>query len=254
MGFWEAIIIPDYAFSLSYMNPLSFLFSADLNSSDEQAFKNNTLFGIDFETVPIKNIAVQGTLLVDDINFRTFYNTDTTANDNKLAYQVGLLWNRAFTLPGMSLALEYTKVDPFTYSHRTNKSNYINWSMPLGPSLPPNGDEISLKLIYNFTNRLRLDMRYQHQRSGEGLEFDSTGKLITNYGGYINQGIGEYLHFNEFLGGKRINRDILTLNLRFEPIRQYYFEIKYQYKYQNLFYLDRKIKDHVFFLTFLLDY
>lgn len=254
MGFWEAIIIPDYAFSLSYMNPLSFLFSADLNSSDEQAFKNNTLFGIDFETVPIKNIAVQGTLLVDDINFRTFYNTDTTANDNKLAYQVGLLWNRAFTLPGMSLALEYTKVDPFTYSHRTNKSNYINWSMPLGPSLPPNGDEISLKLIYNFTNRLRLDMRYQHQRSGEGLEFDSTGKLITNYGGYINQGIGEYLHFNEFLGGKRINRDILTLNLRFEPIRQYYFEIKYQYKYQNLLYLDRKIKDHIFFLTFLLDY
>ena len=254
MGFWEALIIPDYAFSLSYMNPLSFIFSADLNSSDDQTFKNNTLFGVDFEVVPVKNLAVQGTLLVDDVNFATLTKKDTSGNDNKFAYQIGLLWNNAFTLSGMSFALEYMKIDPFTYAHRTNKSNYTNWMMPLGPSLPPNGDEISAKIIYNFTNRLRLDMLYQHQRSGEGLEFDSLGNLIANYGGYINQGAGEYLHYNEFLGGKRINRDILTLNLRFEPIRQYFFEIKYQYKYQNLIYLNRKVKDHIFFLTFNLDF
>jgi hypothetical protein len=254
MGFWEALIIPDYAFSLSYMNPLSFIFSADLNSSDDQTFKNNTLFGVDFEVVPVKNLAVQGTLLVDDVNFATLTKKDTSGNDNKFAYQIGLLWNNAFTLPGMSFALEYMKIDPFTYAHRTNKSNYTNWMMPLGPSLPPNGDEISAKIIYNFTNRLRLDMLYQHQRSGEGLEFDSLGNLIANYGGYINQGAGEYLHYNEFLGGKRINRDILTLNLRFEPIRQYFFEIKYQYKYQNLLYLNRKVKDHIFFLTFNLGF
>jgi len=126
--------------------------------------------------------------------------------------------------------------------------------MPLGPALPPNGDDISAKIIYNFTNRLRLDLLYRHQRSGEGLEFDSTGKLITNYGGYISHGEGEFLKPNIFLNGNRINRDILTLNLRFEPIRQYFFEIRYQYKYENLIYLNKKIKDHVFFLTFRLDY
>jgi hypothetical protein len=254
MGLWESLIFPDYAFSLSYINPVSFLFSADINSSEEQTYKNNTLFGVDFEVVPVKNLAVQGTILIDDQNYATIYKKDTTANDNKYAYQLGVLWNNAFTLPGMSLALEYLKIDPFTFSHRSNKSNYTNWTLPLGPQLPPNGDEISAKMIYYFTKRLRLDMHYQHQRSGEGLEFDSTGKLIANYGGYINQGTGEYLHYNEFLGGKRVNRDILTLNLRYEPIRQYFFELMYQYKYQNLVYLDRKIKDHVFFLTFNLDF
>lgn len=254
VGFWESVIVPDYGFSLSYMNPLSFLFSVDLNSSDEQAFKNNTLFAFDFEAIPVKNVAVQGTLLVDDMNFSTLYKKDTTANDNKYAYQLGVLWNNAFTLPGMTLALEWTKVEPFTFTHRSNKSQYTNWQMPLGPALPPNGDEITAKLIYYFTNRLRMDLRYQHQRSGEGLEFDSTGKLIANYGGYINQGIGEYLNYNGFLNGNRINRDILTLNLRFEPIRQYYFEFEYQYKYQNLLYLNKKVKDHIFFLTFRLDY
>lgn len=253
-GFWNSIIFSDYAFSLSYINPASFLFSADINSSEEQTYKNNTLFGIDMEVVPIKNLAVQGTILVDDQNWATLYKKDTTANDNRYAYQLGVLWNKAFTLPGMSFALEYLKIDPFTFTHHSNKSEYTNWTLPLGPGLPPNGDEISAKMIYYFTKRLRLDMRYQHQRSGEGLLFDSTGKLIANYGGYINQGTGDFLNYNAFLGGNRINRDILTFNVRFEPIRQYFFELMYQYKYQNLVYLDRKIKDHVFFLTFRLDY
>ncbi len=254
MGFWEAIIISDNALSLTYLNPLAFLFSADINGSNAQTFNNNTLFAIDFETVPIKNLAIQGTFLVDDVNFSTLSATDTTANDNRFGYQLGLLWNKAFTLPGMSLGLEYTRIDQFTYSHHSNKSQYTNWQMPLGPTLPPNGDEIAMKLIYNFTNRLRLDLHYRHQRSAEGLLFDSTGKLIANYGGYIYYGKGDYLIPKKFLDGNRIDRDILTLNLRFEPIRQYFFEIKYQYNYQNLIYLNKKIKDHIFFLTFRLDY
>lgn len=254
MGFWESVIIPDNAFSLTYLNPLSFLFSADINASVEQTYKNNTLFAFDCEVMPFKNLALQGTVLVDDINFESFYKNDTTANDNKLAYQVGMLWNKAFTLPGMSLALEYTKIDPFTYSHRSLKSQYTNWQMPLGPALPPNSDEIAAKIIYNATNRLRLDLTYQHQRSAEGLEFDSTGKLITNYGGYIYRGDGEFLKQNIFLNGNRINRDIFTLFVRYEPIRQYIFELKYQYKYQNLLYLNQKTKDNLFFLTFRLEY
>jgi hypothetical protein len=254
MGFWDAIVISDNAFSLSYINPLSFLFSADLNTNNDQTINNSSLFAFDCEFRPLKNIAIQGTVLIDDINFSTFYNKDSTADDNKLAYQIGLMWNKAFTLPGMSFAVEYIKIDPFTYTHRTNKSQYANWEMPLGPSLSPNGDEIAMKIIYNITNRLRLDFLYQHQRSAEGLEFDSTGKLVTNYGGYIYRGDCDLSKYNEFLNGNRINRDILTFNLRFEPIRQYFFEIKYKYEYQNLLYLNRKIKDHIFFLTFRLDY
>jgi hypothetical protein len=254
MGFWDAVVISDNAFSLNYINPLSFLFSSDLNTNNDQTIENNTLFAFDCELTPVKNIAIQGTLIIDDINFSTLYKSDISSNDNKLAYQAGLMWSKPFKFPGMSFALEYTKVNPFTYSHRFNKSQYTNWTLPLGPSLPPNGDEISAKIIYNITNRLRLDFLYQHQRSAEGLEFDSTGALIKNYGGYIYRGDGDFLKYNEFLNGNRINRDILTFNLRFEPIRQYFFEIKYQYEYQNLLYINKKIKDHIFFLTFRLDY
>jgi hypothetical protein len=254
MGFWDALVISDNAFSLNYINPLSLLFNADLNTNNDQTMTNNSLFAFDCEYVPIKNLAIQGTVFIDDWNFSSFYKKDSTSNDNKLAYQLGFMWSNAFTLPGMSFSMEYTKIDPFTYTHRTNKSQYTNAFFPLGPLLPPNGDEISVKVIYNATNRLRLDFLYRHQRSAEGLEFDSTGKLTRNYGGYIWRGDGDFLHYNEFLGGNRVNRDILTFNLRFEPIRQYFFEFKYQYEYQNLLYLNKKVKDHIFFLTFRLDY
>jgi len=254
MGFWDAVVISDNAFSLTYLNPVSFIFSADINTDNDQTIVNNTLFALDFEYLPVKNLAVQGAILIDDINFSTFYNKDSSSNDNKLAYQLGLLWNRPFNLPGISFAVEYIKIDPFTYSHRLNKSQFTNWQMPLGPSLSPNSDEISAKVVYDITNRLRMDLICQFQRSGEGLEFDSAGKLISNYGGYIYRGDFDNIKYNEFLGGNRINRSIITTNLVFQPVRQYFFELRYQYKYQNLIYLNRKIKDHIFFLNFRLDF
>jgi hypothetical protein len=254
MGFWDAVVISDNAFSLTYLNPASFIFSADINTDNDQTIVNNTLFALDFEYLPIKNLAVQGTVLIDDINFSTFYKKDSTSNDNKLAYQLGLLWNRPFNLCGISLAFEYIKIDPFTYSHRLNKSQFTNWQMPLGPNLSPNSDEISTKIIYNISNRLRFDLMYQFQRSAQGLEIDSSGKLITNYGGYIFRGDGDNIKYNEFLGGNRINRSIISTNIVFQPVRQYFFELRYQYKYQNLIYLNRKIKDHIFFLNFRLDF
>ncbi|MBI5402999.1 MAG: hypothetical protein HY959_06335 [Ignavibacteriae bacterium] len=254
MGFWESLIISDNPFYLTYLNPLSFIFSADINTQGEQTIKNNTLFGFDMEIIPFKNLSVQGSLLIDDMNFSTIYSKDSSTNDNKFGYQVGLLWNKVFNLPGMSLAMEYTKLSPYTLSHRLNKSQYTHWEMPLGPSISPNTDEIAARLIYYPFKRLRLDLKFQHQRSAEGLEFDSTGKLVMNYGGYIYRGDGELLNYNYFLNGNRINRDILTMNLVFEPVRQYFLEFYYQFKYQNLLYLNKKSKDHIFFMTFRMDF
>lgn len=253
-GVWESVIVSDNPFSLSYVNPINFIFSSDINGSIEQTYNNNTLLAFDMEVLPVKNLALQGTLLIDDLNLSTLYNSDKSSNDNKLGYQIGTMWNAPFNLNGLTLSAEYLRVSPFVYTHHSNKSQYTHSEMPLGVKLPPNSDEISLKIVYNITNRLVLNILYQHQRSGEGLVFDSTGTLIRNYGGYINFGIGDTLAKNDFLGGNRINRDLLTLNLKYEPIRQFYFEFEYRFLAQDLLYLNRKTYDHLFFLTVKVDY
>ncbi|MBK8551912.1 MAG: hypothetical protein IPL53_12925 [Ignavibacteria bacterium] len=154
----------------------------------------------------------------------------------------------------MNLALEYTHLDPFVYSHRSNKSTYTNYLMSLGHALPPNSDEIAAKFSYDITNRLQIDLLYQHQRSGEGIVVDSTGRLIANYGGNINFGLGDaYLRTNGFLDGTRINRDIFTAGIYWEPVRQFYLEGKFQYRIINNLTEDIKFKDSYYFATVGID-
>lgn len=231
LGLWESIIASNQPFSFAFLNPVSFLTSADLGVGVQQTTENNSLIGIQTEVIPVKNLSMQGSFLIDDLNFETLGKNDSL-NENKFGWQLGAMYNFHFNV---SAALEYTHLDPFVYSHRSNKSTYTNKLMPLGHALPPNSDEIAIKIAADITSRIKLELLYQHQRSGTGI-FEShdsiTGstKLI-NYGGEINFGLGDaYVKTNGFLDGIRINRDLLTVNLSIEPLRQIFIEAKYQYR------------------------
>ncbi|MBK8980848.1 MAG: hypothetical protein IPM38_00650 [Ignavibacteria bacterium] len=223
LGLWETVIISQQPFSFTYLNPVSFLTSADLGTGDEQTTKNNSLLGIEFEVIPVKNISFQSSLLIDDLTFGTLGKNDSL-NENKYAWQFGAYWT---TPLNADLIFEYTHLDPFVYSHRSNKSTYTNKGVPLGHSLPPNSDEIAAQLKYRFSNRLGFNLKYRFQRSGEGILLDSAGNLIANYGGDINFGLGDaYLRSNGFLDGKRINRNILSAEIYWEPVNQFALECK----------------------------
>lgn len=250
LGLWESVIISNQPFSFIYLNPISFLISADLSSGREQATENNALLGFDLEFIPLKNLSFQSTLLIDDLTFGTLFKEDSL-NENKFGYQLGALWASDFN---MNIALEFTHLDPFVYSHRTNKSTYTNYSFSLGHALPPNSDEIAAKISYDITNRLKLDLLFQHQRSGEGIVLDSTGNIIANYGGNINFGLGDaYLRTNGFLDGTRINRDIFTINLYWQPLRQFFIEGKFQYRIIKNINDNISFRDSYYFATVRID-
>lgn len=257
LGIYESIIISSTPFSFTYLNPVSFLISADLNSGTDETTKNNALMGIDFEYVPVKTLAFQGTLLIDDLNLATLGShkqSDYYGDENKFGYQIGAYWTDAFTLPALTLSMEYTRLDPFTYSHRSNKNGYTNWDMPLGHKLQPNSDEVAMRLNWAMTNRIKLDFIYQHQRSGGGYLLDSLGKVIYNYGGDINRGDHDYVLDNKFLMGNKLDRDIFTLGILVEPIKQYYLEFKANYNIQNLWYAGKTTRDFYFFMTGYVDF
>jgi len=238
-GYFESVIMSNNPFSFIFFNPISFITSADLNTGAKETTDNNTLIGVDFEINPVKNLALQGSLLIDDINFSTIFKNDITSFDNKIGYQIGTMWASAFNIPDINLNLEYTRLNPFIYSHRSNKDSYTNWGLSLGHDLPPNSDEIALKLKYQITSRLNINLLYQFQRSAEGIYYDSSKNVIINYGGNINIGVGDNQINSKFLLGDRINRNIFTINVFFEPIKQYFLEIQYQYKFQNFIYLSQ---------------
>ncbi|MEO8209848.1 MAG: capsule assembly Wzi family protein [bacterium] len=249
-GLWESVIISQQPFSFTYLNPISFLTSADLSIGAEQTEENNSLLGIEMEIVPVKNFSFQTSFLVDDLTFGTLGKEDSL-NENKFGWQLGALWSNAANI---NLALEFTHLDPFVYSHRSNKSTYTSWLMPLGHALPPNSDEIAAKISYDVSYLLNINLLYQHQRSGEGIVLDSSGNILANYGGNINFGLGDaYLRTNGFLDGIRINRDIFTAEILWQPVRQFYFEGKFQYRVINNLTDNLKFKDSYYFATFKVD-
>ena len=250
IGFWESIIISNQPFSFTYFNPISFLTSADLSSGKEKTEENNALLGIETEIIPFRSFSFQGTLLIDDLTLGELWKTDSL-NENKFGWQFGALWTNEFN---MNLSLEYTHLDPFVYSHRSNKSTYTNHLMSMGHALPPNSDEIAFKFDYDISNKLKLVFLYQHQRSGEGIDVDSLGILKANYGGNINFGLGDaYLRTNSFLDGIRINREIITAEAVWQPVKQFYLKGKFQYRILNNITDELTFKDSYYFATLGID-
>jgi len=252
-GFFESIIISESPFNFTYLNPLSFLRSADYDAGElVGGNRNNAIMGFDMEIHPVRKLAFQASLLIDDLNFSTLFK-DGSKNDNRFGYQFGSIWTDAFAVSGLTASAEYTRLDPFVYSHRTNKSQYTNWALPLGHNLSPNSDEIAVKLSAYIYNRLNVKFTYRHQRTADRIVLKGDS-LIENYGGNINRGDGDMVRKNVFLSGDRTDRDIFTFDFIWQPLRQYFLEFKYQYKISNLLYASKKYKDAYFFLTARIDF
>ena len=256
-GLFESLIISDSPFNFTYLNPLSFIRSADYNAGVTQSDKNNAMLGFDLEVKPAANIAVQSTLLIDDLNFSTLFSgttsDDRVATDNRFGLQFGTIWTDAFAVPNLTASLEYTRLDPFVYTHRTNKSNYTNWGLPLGHDLSPNSDEIAIKLDYNVTSRLKVNLLYQHQRTANGYIIRNDS-LIINYGGNIERGDGDIQSTHKFLEGNRIDRDIITFGARWEPVKQLYVDLKAVKWMTDKIFNNTKLDDTYFFVTLSTDF
>lgn len=256
IGFFEALITCDRPFNFTYLNPFSFIRSADYSAGDGQSSINNAIIGFDTEVKPFKRVALQGTMLIDDLDIKTLFDNiqnGKPVNSNRFGWQAGFIWTDGFWVPNLTFTVEYTRLNPFIYTHRTNKSQYTHWTLPLGHNLQPNSDEIALKIDYDITHRLNFKILYQHQRHGEGFVF-SGDTLKINYGGTINRGDADFSIDNKFLQGNRIDKDIITMTLLWQPIRQFFIEGNLVYRFFNLIYDNRKMRDLYWWVTVRIDY
>lgn len=252
IGFSEMLLYSNTSINFAFLNPLAFLTSVDLNTELPGKDANNALIGIDAEFYPVKKLSLQGSLLIDDLNFETLGKSDVTSNTNKFAFQGGINWQDAFTLKNLSFVYEFTHIDPFVYSHRQISNSYTNWFLPIGHALNPNSDEHAFRLSYDLGSRMNFNITYQLQRTGLNY-FDSSGKFI-NVGSDINNGRDDNVTKNIFLNGVRLNRNILTAEFTCQPILQYFFTVRYQnrsYKYVDQ---NKTLSDNVFWGIFRFDY
>lgn len=158
LGVWEGIIYTKRFPELAYFNPINFYKSAEHSLQD----RDNALLGFDFKSNLFKNFQVYWTLLIDDINFPTL---GTGWYGNQLGYQLGFYF--ANFIKDADLIFEYTRIEPYVYSHRFNENNYSHNSFLLGHDIGPNSDDFFVKIIYLLSKRATLSIFAEKIRHGE---------------------------------------------------------------------------------------
>lgn len=224
LGVGESVIF-SRPFEIAYLNPLLFYKFTEHSLQDRD---NNTIH-FDIRTRPVKNFELYGTLFMDEFNLVKLGNGSDF--ENKFAFQTGFFWYEAATIRNLSFAVEYTKIRPYVYTHRIPEITYDAFGVNLGHRIGPNADEIFSMMSYNVSSRLNLKLELAMQRAGNNI-YNSAGDLIKNVGGDIKQPRRDLVDSEvaTFLDGIRVNTKLVNFILRFEPLRNYIFELNYSYR------------------------
>ena len=219
----ESIIYSGRGIELAYLNPFAFYKFEEMSLQD----RDNAMAWLQFETHFIKDLEFQATFYMDDDPFGNLQNLSNYIN--KTGYKLSAFWYSPFSVNDLSLIFEYTRIRPYVYSHINPKDTYTAWGQILGDQIGPNSDEIFARLAYNVNASLRLNFDFQHIRHGNNI-YDSLGNLIFNAGGNVfvahRDGIDPVNI--EFLDGERINSNIFTFGMRYEPIRQVFLDLVFK--------------------------
>lgn len=253
VGLGEAILYSGQPPQFALMNPMVFLTSADLSTQLPGDNSHNAIMWLDAEVVPFRDVRLIGSLLIDDINFKTLGDSGVSGNDNKFGWQAGILWNDAVTVKNLLLSVEYTRTGPFVGSHRTIVNSYTHWNLPLGQALQPNSDEWMVGADYDASARLSIAASMRIQRTGLNI-LDQSGQIVFNAGSNLLHGEGDFVHPNVFLEGRRVNTVLCSVGLTWQPIWQYFVKVQYFHRSFNYLTEGRRLTDSYVWATVGVDY
>lgn len=227
IGIGESVVY-SRGIDIGYLTPFIFYKFVEHSLQDRD---NGTLF-FDIQTHFIRNLQFQGTFFMDESLFGGL--SEFNKQSNKVAFQMGSMWTEPAGLKDVSLALQYTYIRPYVYTHFNPKNTYTSFGQVLGNPIGPNADQIFSRVTYDFSDWLSLSLEYQHTRKGENI-YDANGDLVLNVGGSANQTFRPGIDSDtaNFLAGNRVNTDVAQVSLRVEPIRNFVFDINYIYRKEN---------------------
>jgi len=134
-----------------YLNPLIPYYATQYNSD----YDDNTLLSADFSWILSPGVMAYGELLIDDLQYKG-------EGPNAWGGTLGM------HLAGWTdLIVEYTRLSRWVYTHRITEHQYIHYGSPIGHSLGPDGDLITVEWSKFITLDLWAGIRVSHRRKGE---------------------------------------------------------------------------------------
>jgi len=200
VGVYEGVIYGGRDVEFQYLNPLMPYHIAEHLLGD----RDNNVLGIDFSFYPHRGKKIYGEIFVDDLSLEFPIGTYW---GNKLAYHFGAFIARPLGWRDADLRMEYTRVDPFVYTHDDSVNVYAHNGESLGSRLGPNADRFSVMLAYQPHRDVRFNATYLHDRQGKGDLLTPHQEVDGNSKGFLK---GALETANQWRAGMsvQIHRDV----------------------------------------------
>lgn len=224
VGFQEMVIYSNRSPDLAYLNPLIVIESAQRSRGE----RDNVYWAFDLETRFLDGMRLSGTILFDDLHLDELFSPRWY---NRYAYQGGISLADPLFLPNLYLDVEYTRVEPYVFSHnRSRESTYSSLGSLLGPRIGPNAESWAFRLDWLPVNRLMVSATFAVERSGENV-YDSAGNLVKNVGGDYRQPHRPVDPVDRiFLDGNRVNGTVIQSFISWEAVHQIWIEGSYLFE------------------------
>ncbi len=160
MGLGEVVIYGNRGMEMAYLNPLIPYLIAEHTLGD----RDNVALGFDFDINRIHNLKLYTEFFIDDI----FAPWEVFSNfwGNKLAFTVGGYWVNPLTLRDTEARWEYTRIEPYVYTHQDSVNVYEHYNFGLGHFLEPNSDGLFLQTEHHFSLALATTIAFSSIRHG----------------------------------------------------------------------------------------
>lgn len=249
LGFQELSIYSNRSVDLGYLNPITFFESVQRSRQE----RDNGFLAFDFQVRPVEGYEIQSTLFFDDIEIPKL---GRDRWENKYAFQLGLMAVNPLRIPSTNFILEYTRVDPYMFSHNRSRENeYSSNNVLLGTQIGPNAESWLFGSDHFITNRLTLTSKFEYQRSGEN-SYDSSGVLIKNVGGDFLQPLRAGIDTppTRFLDGILHKKMKWQIIINYEMLNEVFCEFRYDWSSTKYTDTNRKQEYHNFSGTIKIDF
>ena len=144
-----------------YLIPIMPLHVAEHHLGDA----DNNMMGFELTAYPKMGHKCYFELMLDD--FSTTENPFTYYG-NKFAFLSGWHWVSPFGFSDLDTRIEYTRIEPFVYTHGHPINIYKNYDQSIGHWLGPNSDNLYFRAHYLLSRDLNLAFITERIRHGEG--------------------------------------------------------------------------------------
>jgi len=223
LGLQEMLIYGNRAPDLAYLNPLTIIESSQRSRGE----RDNAYWALDLKLHCIPRVELTAGITYDDINVPDLF---TSVWSDRYAWQAGLFYADVFGIENTNLMVEYTRIEPFVYSHaRSREGSYTNLDRLLGLRIGPNADSWFFRTDFLPERNLMLSARVSFVRKGENV-LDAAGLLVRNVGSnpfVPHRDVDP--RTKKFLDGELFHSGLLEFLATWEIVNQIWLDARYQY-------------------------